>query len=160
MTLKCWNFRKAKRQNNGLHNAPESCHLFTGPTSKKQQNIKLELTVHKKCTIVLDYECTTIDTKTIYTLCMLCAAGCVAWWVGSRARPDPTHQTKQNNNTPHIYSTWGVLMSGLCGGPGWVTQTLEKCWPRCWCCGVPPTTRHRPGSCDSRILAVAASTNS
>ena len=43
----CWNLRRAKRHNNGLHIAHDSCHLFTGPTLKKQQNIILELTVRK-----------------------------------------------------------------------------------------------------------------
>ena len=28
----CWNLRKAKRHNNRLHVAHDSCHLFTGPT--------------------------------------------------------------------------------------------------------------------------------
>ena len=31
MMFNCWNLRKAKRHNNGLHIAHDSCHLFTGP---------------------------------------------------------------------------------------------------------------------------------
>ena len=100
----CWNLRKAKRHNNGLHIAHDSCHLFTGPTFKKQQNIILELIVHTKCTIGLDSSAHYDSYKqqhTIHTLCMLCAAGCVAWWVGSRARPDPAHQTNKQQHTTY-----------------------------------------------------------
>ena len=50
----CWNHRKAKRHDNGLHIAHDPCHLFTGPTLKKQQHIILELTVRKQCTIRVD----------------------------------------------------------------------------------------------------------
>ena len=94
------NLRKAKRHNNGLHIAHDSCHLFTGPTFKKQQNIILELTVRKKCTIGLDSSAHHDSYKqqhTTYTLCMLCAAGCVAWWVGSRqdaTRPKTSHMVR------------------------------------------------------------------
>ena len=40
--------------NNGFYIAHDLCHLFTGPTLKKQRNIILDLTMRKNGTIGVD----------------------------------------------------------------------------------------------------------
>ena len=76
--------------------------------------------MHKKCIIVLDYECITIDTKNnIPYIHYVCCVLLVVLLGGSGRARDLIRLTLQTkNNTPHTHYVCCVLLVVLLGGSG------------------------------------------